>query len=120
MLRVLSPNTLEEITVLLESGLYWSVTDMVSVPVKGLMSRLCTQLIRVESWPYSRERVIFRSSGLAFWPSRKTMLMVPAMARAPVSAVGARKISMRSTCSGSKLSMEKPGGKRSPSSKIWV
>jgi hypothetical protein len=28
------------------------------------------------------------------------MLMVPAMARAPVSAVGARRISMRSTCSG--------------------
>ena len=43
------------------------------------------------------------------------MLMVPAMARAPVSAVGARRISMRSTCSGVRLSKLKPGGTRWPS-----
>ena len=43
------------------------------------------------------------------------MLMVPAMARAPVSAVGARRISMRSTCSGVRLSRLKPGGTRWPS-----
>jgi hypothetical protein len=48
-------------------------------------------------------------------PSRVMMLMVPAMARAPVSAVGARRISMRSTCSGVSDSRLKPGGMRWPS-----
>ncbi len=53
-------------------------------------------------------------------PSRVMMLMVPAIARAPVSAVGARRISMRSICSGVSESSEKPGGMRCPSSRIWV
>ena len=46
--------------------------------------------------------------------------MVPAIARVPVSAVGARRISMRSTCSGVICSTEKPGGIRSPSMSICV
>jgi len=48
------------------------------------------------------------------------MLIVPAIARAPVSAVGARRISMRSICSGANESSEKPAGTRSPSSRICV
>ena len=48
-------------------------------------------------------------------PSRVTMLMVPAIARAPVSAVGARRISMRSICSEVSDSRLKPGGMRWPS-----
>jgi hypothetical protein len=53
-------------------------------------------------------------------PSRVMMLMVPAIARAPVSAVGARRISMRSIWSGSIESSESPPCTRSPSSRIWV
>ena len=52
--------------------------------------------------------------------SRSTMLMVPAMARAPYSAVGARSTSMRSTWSGGSWSSEKPGGMRSPLTRTWV
>jgi hypothetical protein len=48
------------------------------------------------------------------------MLRVPAMARAPVSAVGARRISMRSICSGVSDSTEKPGVVRWPSMRICV
>ena len=53
-------------------------------------------------------------------PSRVMMLMVPAMACAPVSAVGARYISIRSTISGVSDSIENPGGTRWPSNKICV
>ena len=107
-------------TDVLSSGRYWSIKDKVTVPLKGCVWRLCTQLSWVEPSPCSWLRVILRSSGLVFRPSRSTMLMVPAMARAPVSAVGARMISIFSTCSGVSESMEKPGGTRSPSSRIWV
>jgi hypothetical protein len=48
------------------------------------------------------------------------MLIVPAIARAPVSAVGARRISIRSIWSGVSESSENPGGTRSPSSRICV
>jgi hypothetical protein len=96
------------------------MAERVKVPLKGSVLRLCTQFKVFEPCPCSWLRVIFKSSGLAFCPSRSTMLMVPAMARAPVSAVGARKISIRSTCSGVSESTENPGGMRSPSSKIWV
>ena len=53
-------------------------------------------------------------------PSRVMMLIVPAIARAPVSAVGARWISMRSICSGLSESIENPDETRSPSSRICV
>ena len=44
----------------------------------------------------------------------------PTLDTASISAVGARITSMRSSWSGGRLSSEKPGGIRSPLSKIWV
>ena len=46
--------------------------------------------------------------------------MVPAMARVPNSATGARMISIFSICSGAIESSEKPGAMRWPSIRIWV
>ena len=81
---------------------------------------LCVQLMPGDRRPFSNpapSRTSFRRS---LKPSRVTMLMVPPMARAPVSAVGARKISMRSSCSGVSDSIEKPCGARWPSMRICV
>jgi len=47
-------------------------------------------------------------------------LVVPAMAWAETSDVGARWISMRSMASGASESIEKPRGAGSPSIRIWV
>ncbi len=70
--------------------------------------------------PFSTPKVSRTSLMCLLKPSRVMMLIVPAIARAPVSAVGARRISMRSICSGVSESSEKPGGMRCPSSRICV
>ena len=72
--------------------------------------------VRPFSWPTPMRRLLRRARK----PPRVTMFSVPPMARAPVSAVGARKISMRSTWSGGSWSMEKPTGARWPSTRICV
>jgi len=84
-----------------------------------------TGSLRVHEMPgcrrsFSIAAVSFTSLMCLLKPSRVTMLIVPAIARAPVSAVGARRISMRSICSGVSESSEKPGGMRCPSSRICV
>jgi hypothetical protein len=73
-----------------------------------------------ETVPFSRPTPTRKSFSRRRKPSRVMMLMVPAMARAPVSAVGARRISIRSICSGVSDSTEKPGGVRWPSMRICV
>jgi hypothetical protein len=61
---------------------------------------LWVQKLPSEGLPFSTPVPTRQSFSRFLKPSRVMMLMVPAMARAPVSAVGARSISMRSTCSG--------------------
>jgi hypothetical protein len=70
--------------------------------------------------PCSSCTVSFTSRWVLRTVLRRMMLIVPAMAWAETSAVGARWISMRSMASGASESIEKPRGAGSPSIRIWV